>query len=99
MRTFIWKLKLKSIFKHSNYPQKFVNQCIKKVLNELFNFMVPKRKLNFVLPYLGNTSLGLRTRLRRTIERDLLYCKLKVILDLSVHVAHCFDLKIHFRKK
>ena len=61
--------------------------------------MVPKRKLNFVLPYLGNTSLGLRTRLRRTIERDLLYCKLKVSLDLSVHVAHCFDLKIHFRKK
>ena len=46
---------LKSIFKHNNYPQNFVNQCIKKFLNKLFikkdlNFMVPKRELTFVLP-------------------------------------------------
>ena len=27
---------LKSIFKHNNYPQNFVNQCIKKFLNKLF---------------------------------------------------------------
>ena len=43
------------------------------------NFMAPKRKLTFVLPYLGTLSLDLRTRLRRTIERDSPYCKLKVI--------------------
>ena len=44
---------LKLIFKHNNYPQNFVNQCIKKFLNKLFikkdlNFMVPKRELFFV---------------------------------------------------
>ena len=60
---------LKSIFKHNNYPQNFVNQCIKKFLNKLFikkdlNFMVPKRELTFVLPYLGKLSLDLRTRLK-----------------------------------
>ena len=49
---------LKSIFKHKNYPQDFVNQCIKEFLNKLFikkylKFMVPKRELTFVLPYLG----------------------------------------------
>ena len=49
---------LKSIFKHNSYPQNFVNQCIKKFLNKLLikkdlNFMVPKRKLFLVLPYLG----------------------------------------------
>ena len=27
---------LKSIFKHNNYPQNFVNQCIEKFLNKLF---------------------------------------------------------------
>ena len=75
---------LKSVFKHNNYPQNFVNQCIKKFLNKLcikkdFNFMVPKRKLTFVLPYLGTLSLDLRTRLRRAIERDLPYCERKVI--------------------
>ena len=41
--------------------------------------MVPKRELIFVLPYLGKLSFDLRTRCRRTIERDLLYCKLKMI--------------------
>ena len=45
------------MFKHSNYQQNFVNQCVKKFLNKLFikkdlDFMVPKRELTFVLPYL-----------------------------------------------
>ena len=33
--------------------------------------MVPKRELTFVLPYLGKLSLDCRTRIRRTIEKDL----------------------------
>ena len=75
---------LKSIFKHNNYPKNFVNQCIKKFLNKLFikkdlNLMVPKRELTFVLPYSDKLSFDLRTRLRQTIERDLPYCKLKII--------------------
>ena len=41
--------------------------------------MVPKRKLTFVLLYLGKPSLDLRARLRRTIESDLAYGKLNVI--------------------
>ena len=60
---------LKSLFKHNNYFQNFVNQCIKKFLNKLFtkkdlNFMVPTRELTFVLRYLGKPSFDLRTRLR-----------------------------------
>ena len=59
-----------------------MNQCIKKFLNKLFikkdlNFMVPKRELTFVLPYLGKLSFDLRARLRRTMERDLPYYRLK----------------------
>ena len=73
---FQWEIEtLKSILKHNNYPQNFVNRCIKKFLNKLFikkdiNSMVPKRELTFVLPYLGKFSFDLRTRLRQTIERD-----------------------------
>ena len=57
-----------------------MNHCIKKFLNKLFvqrglNSMVPKRQLICVLPYLGKASLDLRTRLRRTIERNLPFCK------------------------
>ena len=72
---------LKSLFKHNNYPQNFVNQSLKKFLNKLFitkdiNAMVPKRELTFILTYLGKLSIDFKTRLRRTIERD---CKLKII--------------------
>ena len=33
--------------------------------------MVPKSELTFVLPYLSKLSFDLKTRLRRTIRRDL----------------------------
>ena len=42
-------------------------------------FMVLKRELTFVLPYLCNLSFDLKTRLGWTIERDLPYCKMKII--------------------
>ena len=102
---FHWEIEtLKSIFKHNNYPQYFVNQCLKKFLNKLFikkrlNFMVPKRELTVVLPNLGRLSFDLRTRLRRTIERDLPYCKLKKIFRSKGNFTYCFDLRIHLRKK
>ena len=75
-----------------------MNQCIKKFLNKVFikkdlNFIVPKRELTFVLPYLGKLSLYLRTRLRRTIERDLPYCKLKVIFSSKCRLKTLFRFK------
>ena len=95
---------LKSIFKHNNYPQNFLNQCIKKFLNKLsikkdLNFMVPKRELNFVLPYLGKLSFDLRTRFRRTIERDLPYCKLKIIFRSKCRLNTLFQFKDPLEKK
>ena len=45
--------------------------------------MAPKRELTFILPYLGELSLDLKIRLRRTIERDLPYCKLKLIFRFN----------------
>ena len=75
---------LKSISKHNSYPHNLVNHRIKKFFNKLFVqrnliFKVPKMELICVLPYLGKASLDLRTRLRRTIERKLLFCKSKII--------------------
>ena len=96
---------LKSIFKHNNYPQNFVNQCIKKFLNKLFikkdlNFMVLKRELTFVLSYLGKLSFDLRTRLRRTIERDLPYCKLKITFRSGIIYCYtCSNCKVTYYGK
>ena len=95
---------LKSIFKHNNYPQNFENQFIKKFLNNLFikkdlNFMVPKRESTCVLPYSGMLLFDLRTRLRQTIERDLSYCKLKIIFRSKYRLNALFRVKDPFEKK
>ena len=81
-----------------------MNQCIEKFLNKLFikkdlNFIVPKKELAFVLPYLGKLSFDLRTRLRRTIERDLPYCKLKIIFRSKCRLNTLFRLKDPLEKK
>ena len=94
---------LKSIFKHNNYPKNFGNQFITKFLNKLFikkdlNFLVPKRELTFVVTYLGKLSFDLRTRLTRTIERTLPYCKVKTIFRFKCRLTYYFELKIHLRK-
>ena len=61
--------------------------------------MVPKRELTFVLPYLGKLSFDLRTRLRRTIERDLPYCKLKIIFRSKCRFNTLFWFKDPLEKK
>ena len=52
---------LMSILKHNSYPHNLVNHFIKKLLNKIFvqkdlNFMVPKRELICVLPFLGKAK-------------------------------------------
>ena len=95
---------LKSILKRSSYPRNLVNHCIKTFLKKLFvqkdpNFTVPKRELICVLPYLGKASLDLRTKLRRTIERNLPFCKLKIMFRTTCWLTLYFISKIHLRKK
>ena len=95
---------LKSIFKRNNYSQNFVNRCVKKFLNKLLikkdlNFMIPKKKLTFFLPYLGKLSLDLRTRLRRTIEKDLPCCKLKIIFRSMCRLNTLFRFKYPLEQK
>ena len=95
---------LKSIFKQNSHPQNFVSQCIKTSLNKLFikkdlNFVVPKRELTIVLPYLGKLSFDLRTRLRQTIERDLPYCKLKIIFRSKCRFNTLFRFNDPLEKK
>ena len=61
--------------------------------------MVPKRELTLVLAYLGKLSLDLRTRLRRTIERDLPHCKLKAISRSKYGLNTQFRFKDSLEKK
>ena len=84
-----WKL----ILKRSISPHSLVNHCIKKFLNKLFiqrdlNFTVPKRELICVFLNLGEASLDLRTKLRQTIERNLPFCKLKIVFRSKCRLFH-----------
>ena len=95
---------LKSISKHNSYPHNLVNHRIKKFYNKLFaqrnlNFMVPKMELICVLPYLGKASLDLRKRLRRTIERKLLFCKSKIIFRSKCRLNALSRFKNSLEKK
>ena len=102
---FHWEIEtLKSILKRNSYPHNLVNHCIKKFLNKLFvqrdlNFTIPKRELICVLPYLGKASLDLRTKLRRTIERNLPFCKLKIIFRSKCRLNTLFHFKDSLEKK
>ena len=81
-----------------------MHYCIKKFLNKLFiqrdlNFTVSKRELNCIIPYLCKASLDLRTRLRRTIERNLPFCKLKIIFRSKCRLNTLFHFKDSLEKK
>ena len=81
-----------------------MSHCIKNFSNKLFvqrdlNFTVPKSELICVLPYLGTASLDLRTKLRRTVERNLTFCKLKIIFRSKGRLNTLFHFKDSLEKK
>ena len=53
---------------------------------------------NFFLPCLGKFSLNLRTRVGKTIARDLSYCKPKVIFRSKCQLSILFLFKDLFEK-
>ena len=89
---------LKSVFKSNSYPKNFFNSCIKHFLDKLFvknkvSLTVPKLQLVCVLPYTGKSSLDLRARLRCTIEKNILLCKLNVVFRSTCRLRNLFRFK------
>ena len=50
-------------------------------------------ELSFTLPYLGNLSLAIRTRLQNSINRNLPFCKIKVIFKSTTRLGNFFRFK------
>ena len=64
--------KLKTIFENNGYPKSFVYLCIKKYPGKVFLkkevvLKASKKELICELPFIGNKSLQLRTRLVNSI--------------------------------
>ena len=90
--------KRKKILSKNTYPQKFIDKCIQKFLNNMFIQRlqipsVPKKELRITLPYLGKMSQIVKTRLTKTMNKHMKFCKLRVTFQTNDR------LKNHFRFK
>ena len=75
---------LKNVLKKISFSSTLVDKCIKIFLNKQFSqkileHTVPKKELCIVLPYLGMSSICLRTCLQKSINSNISFCKIKVI--------------------
>ena len=75
---------LRQIFKCNNYPVGLIDQCVKTFLNRIYVpkrilITVPKKDVLIVLPFLGQFSLNLRSRLYNCFNKALPQCNTKVI--------------------
>ena len=80
--------KLKSILYKTKYPSSVIDFCIKIFLNKLHHCKtsittVPKKDIFSVLPFLGPTSLEIRTRLRSLFSKKLPSYNLRIIFRSS----------------
>ena len=88
---------LKGIFKKSEYPQLFIDKCIKKYLSKLF---IPKRTIHtvekkqilLVLPFLGYLSSEIRSRLQKCFKNYIHYCSLKVVYQSKSRISNLIKL-------
>ena len=75
-----------------------MDKCIKIFLNKQFlqkilDHSVRKKELFIIFPYLGMSSLCLRTRLQKSINSNISFCKIKTIFKSSKRLANFFRFK------
>ena len=89
---------LKEILRKNVFPIELIDSGIKTFLNKKFlhtpvAMTVEKKELFIVLSYLGNLSLALRTRLQNSINKNLPFCKIKVIFKSTTRLSNFFRFK------
>ena len=92
-------VKLKEIINKNGYPVKVIDNCISKFLTKKFEIKSPvqtaaKKEINLFLPYLGKTSLALRTNLIKAVSKSLPFCyKVRVVFKSSNRLSSYFGFK------
>ena len=87
--------KIKDLFIKIGYSERFIDKCVKKVLNKVF---IPKRiiltaekkQATIVLPYVGIISSELKVKLHKTFRLLLPACGLKVIFKIFLRMKNYF---------
>ena len=91
-------VKLKEIINKNGYPMRVIDSCIKKFLMKRFKVKptvhtVEKKDVFLLLPYLGTSSLTLRTNLIKLFSRSLSFCKIRVVFKSSNRLGNYFNFK------
>ena len=89
---------LKDVLRKNVIAIKLVDNCIETFLNKKFlhtpvALTVEKKELFIALPYLGNLSLAIRTRLQNSVNKNLSFCKIKVISKSTTRLSIFFRFK------
>ena len=94
---------LKNALKKNSFPSTLVDSSFPSTLVKIFlnrqfsqkilEHTVPKKELCIVLPYLGISSLCLKTPLQKSINSNISFCKIKVIFKPSTRLANFFRFK------
>ena len=92
---------LKNIFRRNAYPDSFIDKCIFRFFNKIYEkkdpvHTVPKKEVLMTLPYLGSVSWLVKNELTRAFKNILPFCKLKVVFKTSNRLSSCFIFKDKF---
>ena len=90
--------KIKGIFIKSGYDERFIEECVRTLLNKVF---IPKRiiqpaekkQLTIVLTYTGIISTALKVKLHKTFKQLFPACDLRVIFKVSSRMKNYFNFK------
>ena len=89
---------LKNILKRNRYPDGFINKVIFMFSHKKFTpkkpviHTVPKKRVRIILPYLGQTSRTIRTKLRN-LFRMIPSCRLEIIYQTTYRMGNLFRFK------
>ena len=89
---------LKGILYKNSYPRDFVYKRIKNFLDKVLTqkvvvSTVPKKDLMIVLPYLGNLSLQIRTRINCVMKNKLPHCNFRIVFQSKCKLINFFVFK------
>ena len=86
---------LKEILRMNAIPIKLVDNCIKTFSNKKFlhtpvALTVEKKELLLALAYLDNLSFAIRARLPNSVNKNHLFCKMKVVFKSTRRLSFPF---------
>ena len=91
-------VKLNAIMQNNGYPIKIFDKCVHKFMTKQFERKPPihlakRKEISLFLPFLGTTSLTLRSSLVKTVSKSFPSCKLNIVFKSTNRLSNYFNFK------